>query len=216
MPQVFRRSSNTLARVSIAGIVLVAVGAIGLLMAVDRSDYNTDVGVAKEQPVMFSHRHHVSGLGIHCAYCHTSVEVSAFAGIPPTHTCMSCHSQIWVNSPMLEPVRESYRTGQSLEWNRVHDLPEFVFFNHSIHLKKGIGCTSCHGPVGEMNLMYKQHSLQMQWCLDCHREPEKFVRPRSEIFNPDYRQPADQAELGRKLVVEYGVRKLVDCYTCHR
>ncbi|HYZ84783.1 MAG TPA: cytochrome c3 family protein [Bryobacteraceae bacterium] len=216
MAQVFRRSANTLARASIILAVLGVTGLIGLLMAYDRSDYNTQVGVAKEQPVMFSHRHHTSGLGIHCVYCHTSVEVSSYAGIPPTHTCMSCHSQIWLTSPMLEPVRESYRTGQSLQWNRVHDLPEFVYFNHSIHINKGIGCTTCHGPIGEMNLTYKHSSLQMQWCLECHRDPARFIRPRENVFDVDYRPPPNQMELGRKLVAEYQVRSLQDCYTCHR
>jgi hypothetical protein len=185
-------------------------------MAFDQSDYNTKVGIAREQPIMFSHKHHVGGLGIHCVYCHSSVEESAFAGIPPTHTCMSCHSQIWVNSPMLEPVRASYRTGESIQWTRVHDLPEFVFFNHSIHVNKGIGCTSCHGNIAAMNLTFKAAPLTMEWCLNCHRQPENYIRPREAIYDPYYQPPPNQLELGKKLVAEYKVQRLLDCYTCHR
>ena len=216
MPQLFRPSANNLARVTLAGVVALAVGGIALLMGFDRSDYNTEVGYAVEQPVQFSHQHHVGTLGIHCGYCHTSVEVSAFAGIPPTHTCMSCHSQIWINSPMLEPVRASYRSGESIQWARVHDLPEFVYFNHSIQLNKGIGCASCHGRVDQMPQVFKVASLQMQWCLDCHRAPEKHIRPRDQIYNMEYTYPPNQTEVGERLMREYGVQRLVDCYTCHR
>jgi hypothetical protein len=216
MPQVFPRSSNVWLPAGIVGLAGLSVLGVLAIMGFDRSRYATDVGVAKRQPVQFSHQHHVSHLGLHCVYCHTSVEVSSFAGIPPTHTCMSCHSQLWVTSPMLEPVRASYRTGESIEWNRIHDLPQYVFFNHSIHLKKGIGCSSCHGRVDEMNLTYKAASLQMEWCLNCHREPEKYIRPRELVFQMDYEYPPNQLEVGRKLVEEYKVQKLLDCYTCHR
>ena len=216
MAQVFSRSSNTVARVSLVVLLLAIAGLIGGVMAFDRSDYNTNVGVAPEQPVQFSHQHHVAALGIHCAFCHSTVEVSSFAGIPPTHTCMGCHSQIWIDSPMLEPVRSSYRTNESIQWIRVHDLPEFVYFNHSIHVTKGIGCSSCHGRVDQMNQIYKANSLQMEWCLNCHRQPEKFIRPREKIYDMAYAPPPNQEELGRKLMAEYNVRSLVDCYTCHR
>jgi hypothetical protein len=216
MPQIFSRAANTVAPASLAAVVLLAVGGLLATMAIDRSEYVTDVGVAKVQPIQFSHKHHAGQLGIHCAYCHTSVETSSFAGIPPTHTCMSCHSQIWINSPTLEPVRESYRTGQSIEWIRVHDLPDFVYFNHSIHVNKGIGCASCHGRVDEMPQVYKAESLQMQWCLDCHRQPERHIRPRDKIYDMTYQPPGNQMEFGRKLVAEYRVQKLLDCYTCHR
>jgi hypothetical protein len=172
--------------------------------------------VVREQPVPFSHKHHVSGLGIDCRYCHTAVETSSFAGIPPTETCMSCHSQIWFDSPMLEPVRASFQTGRALHWTRVHDLPDFVYFNHSIHLEKGVGCSTCHGRVDQMPLTLAEHSLLMEWCLDCHRMPERFVRPRGYIFRMDWTPPANQLTLGRRLVKEYGIRKLTDCYTCHR
>jgi len=216
MPQIFSRSANTVAPLSIALAILLVGGGILSIMGLDRSEYITEIGVAKVQPVQFSHRHHAGQLGIHCAYCHSSVEVSSFAGIPPTHTCMSCHSQIWINSPTLEPVRESYRSGQSIEWVRVHDLPDFVYFNHSIHINKGIGCASCHGRVDQMPQIYKAQSLQMQWCLDCHRQPERHIRPREKIYDMAYQPAEDQMELGRRLVSEYKVQKLLDCYTCHR
>jgi hypothetical protein len=216
MPQIFSRGANTIAPVSIGIAVLVATGGILTIMGLDRSDYITEVGDAKVQPIQFSHKHHAGQLGIHCAYCHSSVEVSSFAGIPPTHTCMSCHSQVWINSPTLEPVRESYRSGQSIEWVRVHDLPDFVYFNHSIHVSKGIGCASCHGQVDQMTQIYKAETLQMQWCLDCHREPERHIRPRDKVYDMSYQRPQNQMELGRKLVAEYKVQKLLDCYTCHR
>jgi Cytochrome c7 and related cytochrome c len=185
-------------------------------MGFERSDYNTNLGLAREQPVQFSHQHHAGGLGIHCAYCHTSVEESSFAGIPPTHTCMTCHSQIWINSSMLEPVRESYRTDQSIQWVRVHDMPDFVYFNHSIHVNKGIGCFSCHGRVDQMRQVFKAETMSMQWCLDCHRTPEKHIRPLDQIYNMEYEYPPDQLEFGRGLMKTYGVRNLLDCYTCHR
>lgn len=216
MAQIFHRSTNTLSRLSIYGAVfiLVALGYAGY--AVSRSPYFTEVNVARDQPVPFSHKHHAGELGIDCRYCHTSVENSSFAGLPPTATCMTCHSQIWANSPMLEPVRASYRNDQSLEWVRVNALPDFVYFNHSIHLKKGIGCTTCHGPIGEMPLTWRANTLQMDWCLDCHRQPEWYVRPRELVFNAGYKPPADQLALGRKLVEEYKIQKLTNCSTCHR
>ena len=164
----------------------------------------------------FSHKHHVGGLGIDCRYCHTAVEKSSSAGIPPTETCMSCHSQIWSDAPMLEPVRESYRSGKSIQWTKVHDLPGFVYFNHSIHVAKGMGCAVCHGRVDQMPLMYQQNTLFMEWCLDCHRQPEKYIRPKDKVFQMDYKPAEDQMVLGAKLVSEYKVRKLTDCWICHR
>jgi hypothetical protein len=187
-----------------------------LIAEVNRSPWVTGARVAREQPIQFSHERHVAGNGIDCRYCHTSVEESAFAGIPPTRTCMNCHSQIFATSPFLEPVRESLRTGRSIEWRRVHDLPDFVYFDHSIHVHKGIGCTTCHGQVDRMPLVWQEHSLQMEWCLDCHRNPERYVRPRSAVFRVDYQPPADQLELGRRLVEEYQIQKLTSCSVCHR
>src|SRR5438093_9527726 len=190
MPQIFHRSTNAIARITILGAIFIAAIVTWLLVVIFRSDYLTEVRVVREQPVPFSHKHHVADDGLDCRYCHTSVETSSFAGLPPTETCMGCHSQIWSNAPILEPVRESYRTGKSLEWTRVHDLPDFVYFNHSIHVNKGIGCSTCHGRVDKMPLMFKQNSLYMQWCLDCHRNPENHVRPRDQVFNPAYETPA--------------------------
>jgi hypothetical protein len=216
MPQIFRRSANTLAKVSIVGALLLAGGLIGLIMILGRSSYVTRAEEFIEQPLQFSHLHHVGDDGIDCRYCHTSVETSAFAGIPPTKTCMNCHSQIWATSPILEPVRSSFREDRSLRWIRVHDLPDFVYFNHSIHVKKGMGCETCHGRVDEMPLMQQVNSLQMEWCLECHRNPAQFVRPRTEIFTMGYRPPVPQSVIGAQLVKEYGLNPNTSCSTCHR
>jgi hypothetical protein len=216
MSQIFHRSANTISRVSIFGAVFIAAGLIGLLTQVNRSPWVTQARVAREQPIQFSHERHVAGNGIDCRYCHTSVEASRFAGIPPTKTCMNCHSQIFSNSPFLEPVRASFATGRPLQWNRVHDLPDFVYFDHSIHVSKGVGCTTCHGQVDRMPLMWQEQSLQMEWCLDCHRNPERYVRPKDAVFRVDYQPPSNQAELGAKLVAEYEIQKLTSCSTCHR
>lgn len=219
MAQIFHRSTNTISRVSIYGAVfiLAAIGYLG--WAVTQSPYFTDVNEPRQQPVPFSHKHHVTDDGIDCRYCHTSVENSSFAGVPSTHICMSCHSRLWANSPILEPVRVSYLTDKSLEWTRVNALPEFVYFDHSIHIHKGVGCTTCHGPIGEMPLTWRAHTLYMRWCIDCHKHTERYVRPREDVFLADYRPPKDQLALGRRLVKEYKIkdaRQLTDCYTCHR
>ncbi len=216
MAQIFRRSTNTLSRVTIFGAVFLVVGLLGFAEAISGSPWVTQAGVPRAQPIQFSHERHVAGNGIDCRYCHTSVEESAFAGIPPTKTCMNCHAQIFANSPFLEPVRRSYQSGASMQWTRVHDLPDFVYFNHSIHLAKGVGCTTCHGQVDRMPLMWQQASLQMEWCLECHRNPERFLRPRDAVFSVDYVAPANQLEVGRGLVAAYHVQKLTSCSTCHR
>ncbi len=171
MAQVFDRNSNALARASLVltGLIVIALGVT--LDQLQRSPWVTRQGQRADQPIPFSHKHHVEGLGLQCQYCHTTVEVSSYAGIPPTKTCMNCHAQIWTNAALLEPVRQSWATGQSIQWIKVHDLPDFVYFNHSIHVNKGIGCASCHGRVDEMPLMYMENSLQMEWCLNCHRNP---------------------------------------------
>lgn len=216
MAQLFHRSANTLAKVSIFGGLIAAGGVLVVAYSLDRGAYTTDVAVVKNQPVPFSHKHHVTDDGIDCRYCHTSVETSSYAGLPATEICMSCHSQIWSNAEILEPVRASYRTGESLAWTRVHDLPEFVYFNHSIHINKGIGCASCHGRVDQMPLMFKVNTLYMNWCLECHRQPWKYVRPREQVFNMAYEPPANQEEFGKQLVKEYKIQSLTDCWTCHR
>jgi hypothetical protein len=186
---------------------------------INRSDYATGANAPREQPVPFSHAHHVGGLGVDCLYCHTTVENSSFANVPPTKTCMNCHAQIWSTSPTLEPVRASFRTGESIQWTRVHDLPDFVYFNHSIHVKKGVGCETCHGRVDKMPLMAQEASLRMQWCLDCHRAPEKVLRPREFITTMGYQPAGSQEELGRRLAREYNIRDaqtLTSCSICHR
>jgi hypothetical protein len=216
MAQVFHRSTNLISRVSIYGAVVFIGVATLALYAIALSPYYTEQNVPREQPVPFSHRHHAGELGIDCRYCHTSVENSSFAGLPETHTCMTCHSQVWRNAPMLEPVRASYRDDVSLSWTRVNALPQFVYFDHSIHINKGIGCTTCHGPIGEMPLTWRAGTLYMSWCLECHREPEKFIRPREEVFNPNYQPPPNQLEMGRMLLKAYNVHTQQYCSTCHR
>ena len=216
MSQIFHRSANTISRVSIFGAVFIVAALLVLVAEVNRSPWVTAARVAREQPIQFSHERHVAGNGIDCRYCHTSVEVSRFAGIPPTKTCMNCHSQIFSNAPFLEPVRASFNSNKPLHWTRVHDLPDFVYFDHSIHVSKGVGCTTCHGQVDRMPLMWQEQSLQMEWCLDCHRNPERYVRPRDAVFRVDYERPANQAELGTRLVAEYEIQKLTSCSTCHR
>ena len=216
MPQIFHRSTNTLSRLSIYGAAFIIILLGYVIYEISASPYLTEVNVARDQPVPFSHKHHVGELGVDCRYCHTSVEDSSFAGLPPTSTCMSCHSQIWTNSAMLEPVRASYRTDRSIEWIRVNAVPDFVYFTHSIHISKGIGCTTCHGPVGEMPLTWRANTMQMEWCLGCHREPELQVRPKKYVFDVNYKPPANQLEMGRKLVTEYKIQKLTNCTTCHR
>ncbi|HEX5023600.1 MAG TPA: cytochrome c3 family protein [Candidatus Binatia bacterium] len=216
MAQIFHRSTNTISRVSIFGGLALVIALTLVIAGLYRSAYVSEIGVARAQPVPFSHKHHVADDGIDCRYCHTSVETSSFAGIPSTKICMNCHTQIWPDSPALAPVRESFRTGQSIQWTRVHNLPGFVYFDHSIHLHKGIGCATCHGRLDEMPLTWRVNTLYMDWCLECHRAPEQFVRPREQIFNMEYQPPADQLALGRQLVKEYDVRPLTDCSTCHR
>ena len=216
MSQIFHPRANAIARASLAGGFGLVVFLSWAAITVMRSDFVTGASTNVTQPVQFSHAHHVGGLGIDCRYCHTSVEQAAFANIPPTKTCMNCHSQIWVTSPYLEPVRTSFRTGQSLQWVRVHNLPDFVYFNHSIHVKKGMGCETCHGRVDRMPLMKQQSSLQMEWCLDCHRNPEQYVRPRAEVFTMGYVPAVAQAELGPQLVAEYKIQSLTNCSVCHR
>jgi Cytochrome c7 and related cytochrome c len=216
MAQIFHRSTNTISRVSIYGAVIL-IATLGYAVdVVNQTSYVTEVHNARPQPVPFSHKHHVGELGLDCRYCHSSVEVSSSAGMPPTQTCMACHSQIWTGAAILEPVRASYRDSTPIVWTRVNALPDFVYFNHSIHIAKGVGCTTCHGPIAEMNITWRAQSLYMRWCLDCHNAPEKYLRPRSEVFNAFYKPPSDQETLGNRLMIEYKVQKLTTCTTCHR
>jgi hypothetical protein len=217
--QVFGRNSNSIARTSIVAIILLILGVLLFLFVYVRSDYFTRAEATVVQPVPFSHEHHVGGLGIDCRYCHTSVEYSSFAGMPPTQTCMNCHSQIWTEAPVLQPVRDSWTTGQPIQWNRVYNLPDFVYFNHSAHVQKGIACESCHGRVDQMPLMRQVPSLHMEWCLQCHRDPAQYIRPVDQVFTMGYQPSVPQAVLGPQLVKQYkvlDVRTLTSCSTCHR
>jgi hypothetical protein len=221
MSQIFPRRANALARSSLFGLVALVLILSWLVFTLMRSSWATKQGEYVEQPIQFSHAHHVGGVGLDCRYCHTSVENSSFAGIPPTRTCMNCHSQLWTNAPILEPVRASFRTNTPLTWVRVNDLPDFVYFNHQIHVRQGVGCNVCHGPVDKMPLMYQAQPLLMEWCIGCHRAPEKFIRPRDQVFNMNYEVPADttQLELGLQLKKEYNIQgqeHLTSCSTCHR
>jgi len=219
MAQIFHRGANNVAKISIVVAILLAGGAFFVYTQIARSSYLTGTFVEKQQPVQFSHKHHVGDDGIDCRYCHTSVETSASAGIPPTQTCMNCHSQIWADSPYLEPVRESYRTNTPIEWERVHDLPEYAYFNHSIHVAKGVGCSTCHGQIDNMPAVFQENTLQMEWCLSCHREPEKYIRPKSEIYNMQWSDGDLSAEERNQLKSDYRIRSkemLTSCSTCHR
>jgi hypothetical protein len=218
MAQIFHPSMNTVSKATIFGAVFVIAGLVAIGYVLVRSPYFTDVNIPVEQPLPFNHEHHVSGLGIQCRYCHSTVQESSFAGIPPTQTCMSCHSQVWTQAPVLAPVRDSYAIGKPIEWNRVHDLGDFVYFNHSIHVAKGVGCSTCHGRVDQMTQVYKAEPMTMQWCLNCHRAPEQYLRPREEVYNMDWQAPADQLALGQRLVQEYKIdtSRLTNCYVCHR
>jgi len=221
MAQVFHPSTNTLSKVTIFGGVFILAAVTWGLCEANRSPWITEAQVAREQPVPFSHKHHVQGLGIDCRFCHTGVEESSFAGIPATKTCMGCHSQVWKDAPVLEPVRESWRTDRSIAWTRVHDLPDFVYFDHSIHVKKGVGCETCHGRVDEMPLTWRENSLKMEWCLACHRDPAAFLRPPEKAFtmgwNPEEQDPpATQREVGEEIARENHVKAMTNCSTCHR
>jgi hypothetical protein len=219
MAQVFSKNSNVLAWVVICALLLVLCGGSWITWATYWSPYTTYVDIPFQQPVPFSHKHHVTDDGIDCRYCHTSVETSSFAGIPSTEICMSCHSRIWNDSPALEPVRLSLANNTSLQWNRVNDLPDYVYFDHSIHVAKGIGCSTCHGRVDQMPLTRKTETLYMRWCLECHRAPQRFIRPRDRIYDMSW-QPSQVNQAERKQLVQlYQVDTsghLTNCGTCHR
>ena len=219
MAQFFNKSANNIARIS---MVAVAVGAVGAFLAytqIARSSYLTNQYLERQQPVQFSHKHHVGDDGIDCRYCHQTVETTATAGMPSTQTCMNCHSQIWNDSPYLEPVRSSFRDNKPIEWERVHDLPEFTYFNHSIHVAKGVGCSTCHGKIDNMPAVYQENTLQMEWCIACHRAPEQFIRPKSEIYNMQWQDADIDANKRKELKEQYKIRSkemMTSCSTCHR
>jgi hypothetical protein len=214
MGQIFHPATNTIAKTMLYGGLVGVVVFIGLVELWYKSAYATQSGVPVIQTVPFSHKHHVSGLGIDCRYCHTGVETSSFAGVPPTQTCMTCHSRIWtVNAEMLQPVRDSLRTNKPLRWVRVNDLPDYAYFDHSIHIAKGVACVTCHGPVGDMPLTWRHKAWHMSDCVDCHRHPQDFIVDRSRVFSLDAKP---DPELGRSLVEKYHVVSRTDCSTCHR
>jgi hypothetical protein len=242
MPQVFPKSMNAVARIMVIGLPLLLGGTGVAIGAFYRSDYTTGRNEIVEQPVPFSHRHHVSELGIDCRYCHTAVETSAFATIPPTKTCMNCHMQMWAGAELLDPVRTSFNTNIPIQWNKVHNVPHYTYFNHSIHVAKGVGCYSCHGRIDQMALVFQSKTLLMEWCLNCHRNPENHLRPKSEVFNIAWGpgaaaireksadgkeqtystvdtdgekiRPMAQAELGRMLKDKYHVRDANTLTSC--
>jgi hypothetical protein len=218
MPQIFGPAANSVARVLLLSILVAPFLAIGLGYAVMRSQYITGASITRDQPVPFSHEHHVTALGLDCRYCHSSVERSAVAGVPPTETCMTCHSQLYTQAQMLAPVRTSLAENRPIRWQRVNVLPDYVYFDHSIHIAKGVGCTTCHGPVGTMALMRQAQSLTMGWCLNCHRDPTPYLRERSAVFDPEWKPPAQQEQEGKKRLIAYLIdnKHLTDCSTCHR
>lgn len=217
MPQIFRPRANELVSIILCGSLVVVVGAAVIGWKLSDSPYVSSVGFTPEQPVPFSHKHHAGGLGIDCRYCHTSVYRSAFAGIPPTHTCMTCHSQLWTNAQMLQPVRASLEQDKPLHWLRVTDLPDFVYFNHAIHVNNGVGCESCHGRVDQMPLMRQVKSMSMSWCLSCHTNPAPNLRPPDKITAMAY-DPSKDGVSGQALLRHYQIDtdRLIECYTCHR
>lgn len=218
MVQIFRPAADTVARVALVSILVVPFLAIAIAYWVMRSPYITSQNITLGQPVPFSHRHHVGGLGLDCRYCHSGVERSATAGVPPSHTCMTCHSQLYTQARMLEPIRRSLADDKPVAWNKVNRLPDYVYFDHSIHVAKGVGCTTCHGAVGDMPLMRAGAPLTMGWCLDCHRDPAPRLRPESAIFDPQWTPPDDQDERGKALMAHYHIdnQRLTDCSVCHR
>ena len=219
MASLFPRWTNTVSKVMGAATLLIPLGAIGALWYTARTPFVTLADQEVAQPVQFDHRHHNWEQGIDCRYCHTSVERSAVAGLPSTTVCIGCHGQVWNKSPRLEPVRQAFFTNTPLRWAKVHDLPDYVYFNHSIHVAKGVGCASCHGRVDQMPTMYQWAPLTMQWCLDCHRNPGPNLRPAAEVTNMTWQPPADaaaRAALAEQLVTQLDVRPRTACNTCHR
>ncbi len=219
MAQIFSRTADTRFRAVLVAILAVALGSLAVAGVYARSQYAQDVARTPHQPVPFSHEHHAGELGIDCRYCHTTVETSANAGMPPTHTCMTCHSQIWTNAKMLEPVRQSLAQDRSIVWQRVTRVPDYVYFRHDIHIAKGVGCVECHGRIDRMPLTYRAKALPMKFCLDCHRDPGPRLRPHDAVFDFDWKPPADKAVLEKKLLRLYKIHSpqtLTECGVCHR
>lgn len=218
MAQIFQPGATTYARMALVSLALGPFALVILAYLLMGSPYITGQHETVDQVPPFSHEHHVRQLGIGCAMCHSQVEKTAFAGMPATQTCMSCHSQIWTNAAMLAPVRESLAKNKPLSWHRVNNLPDYVYFNHSVHVNNGVGCSSCHGDVTAMPLIRKAAPMTMGWCLDCHKAPEKQLRPADAIYDFHWKPPPDQEEKGRALVAAHGIdtSRLLDCSLCHR
>jgi hypothetical protein len=215
MAQIFHPRFGLFVRLALLASLVLLSAAVMAWRGLTSDPYRINETV--EQPVPFSHRHHVGELGLDCRYCHSSVESDAFAGMPPVSTCMTCHSQLFTDQPALKPVLDSWTHGGTLRWNRVNNLPDFVYFNHAIHVAKGVGCESCHGRVDRMALMRRTQTLSMKWCLDCHRAPERQLRPREQEYAMGWHAP-DQRTLGMALMQRYHIdrRRLTDCSVCHR
>jgi hypothetical protein len=219
MTQIFSPSADAWLRFFLVGSLAVVGGGLVMAVAFARSDWWTGTNIhPPAQPVPFSHEHHVGGLGIDCRYCHTSVADGPHAGLPPTHTCMTCHSQIWTNAAMLAPVRQSLADDKSLTWHRVARLPDYVYFRHDVHIAKGVGCVTCHGRVDRMALTYQAKPFSMQFCVDCHRDPAPHLRPETVITDMDWKPVGDARALGEKLIKQNGIRvgQLDYCTVCHR
>jgi len=218
MAQLFRPGANSVAVIVLVVVVAAPAAAIALTYGFWMSPYATRQYLIPRQPVPFSHEHHVGRLGLDCRYCHTTVEKAAFAGLPSTHICMTCHSQIWTDAPVLEPVRQSLARNEPLHWVRVNRVPDYVYFDHSVHVANGVGCTTCHGPIGSMPLTYRAEPLTMGWCLSCHRHPESYLRPPGAVFDPEWSPPANQEAEGARLISAYLIKTegLTDCSRCHR
>lgn len=215
MAQIFPKWTNKLPVVVLAAVVFLGVGVVGFFWYFGSPNY-TDVGYRPEQPIPYSHKLHAGDLGMDCRYCHTSVEYSAVAQVPPTQTCMNCHTLVGLDKPTLDPVRESWTSGVPIQWVRVHKLPDYAYFDHSAHLRVGVGCESCHGNVREMEEVMQVKPLSMGWCLDCHRNPEQALRPLSDVTKMNWTPPENQAEFAARVIKEKKIAPPVDCSGCHR
>jgi len=216
MSALFSPRSNGLFRLALVVLVGGAAGTLGALMLYWRVPYGTGQFDAVAQPVQFDHRHHVQDDLIDCRYCHTSVDRAPSAGIPPTELCLNCHSQVWNKSPLLDLVRASWFANRPVPWIRVHKLPDFVYFNHAIHVTKGVGCAVCHGRVDQMPAVEQVQPLSMGWCLECHRNPYANLRPLEQVTNLAWQPEGDPVALGKELARKYDVHPRTSCTTCHR
>lgn len=214
MAQIFPKWADEIPGRILLGLIIIATALVAGVWYYFSPEY-TDVGYAPKQPIEYSHKIHAGQLGLDCQYCHTSVEKSKQANIPPTQTCMNCHNQIDSQKPEeIQKIRDSWETGESIEWIRVHNLPDYAYFNHAAHINVGIGCESCHGRIDRMEVVFQKEPLSMSWCLDCHRNPEQYVRPVEEVTTMGY-QAENQLEMGRKLVAKHNIQPPTYCQGCH-